>query len=213
MADQGAHVFALRARMAHRVSNCNYRRDLALSLDAVGRRTTSDRLLTCALPRHPDVHPGCTGWQGGAQEIPNPKPRIPNPNAVEPQTRRGSKGNFESPVSESPGPVFGTCDLDLNRDFDLGFGIWGLGFGVWDLGFTEATGRAVATNREPSGNPDRHRPPVASTPANGPSGAGASAREPGRNRAPMAASGPAASSGRCGRHARRNPTAIVGRGR
>jgi len=49
------------------VPNFNYRRDLARSLDAVGRRITSGGSLECALARHPDVRPRCTAWLGNAR--------------------------------------------------------------------------------------------------------------------------------------------------
>jgi hypothetical protein len=162
--------------------NCNYRRDLALSLGAVGRRVTGDRPLTCALTRHPDVRPraarhGSTAHVR-AQQIPKPKSQSPSPN-------------------------------DVCRSLAS----WVLGFGICVSRLSGEMARAAATSRERSGNPDMPQPPAASTPANGPSGAGASARGPGRNRTPTAASGPVASSGRCGRHARKSPTAIADCGR
>jgi hypothetical protein len=184
------------ARSAHACSpltNCNYRRDLALSLDGVGRKMTDDpashvrsratRMCVQAARRGTQAH--------RKSQIPSPKSQI----QIKKSQRRLSRGVAET-----------------RRKF-LGLGTWGLGFGIWDLGFSEATGRAAATNRAPRGSPDMRQRRVASTRANGPSDAGASAREPGRNRVPMAASAPVASSGRCGRHARRSPTASVDSGR
>jgi hypothetical protein len=61
--------------------NCNYRRDLALSLGAVGRRITGDRPLTCAPTCHPDVRPPCTVWLNHA------RPRTANPRTANPKTQ------------------------------------------------------------------------------------------------------------------------------
>src|SRR4029453_5613567 len=104
--------------------NCNYRRDLAVSLDAVGRRTTGDRPLTCALTRHPGVRPRCTSWLNETrQRTANPKAQIPNPNDIPGRTtearRTRSFNKIFSVRSVSPCPVPRIGFLIL----DLGFGI------------------------------------------------------------------------------------------
>jgi hypothetical protein len=177
------------ARSAHACSpltNCNYRRDLALSVDAVGRKTTRDRTSP--------VRSRATG--------------------ICVQTARcGTQAHRKSQMRKP------TSQIQINKSQRLpSHGVAEtrrkfLEFGIWDLGFSEATDHAAATSRGPRGSPDMRQRRVPSTPANGPSGAGASAREPGRNRVPMAASAPVASSDRCGRHARRSPTASVDSGR
>jgi len=110
------------ARTAHagaQSPNCNYRRDLAVSLGAVGRTTTGSRSVTCALARHRRVRARCTAW----------------PTEARCRTR---KSQIPSSKSQAPNP---------KNFFDLGFGVWDLGF-TGEMPRAAATIRGPSDSRD-----------------------------------------------------------------